>query len=323
MKPDSFLLACRIGRWQWPWALFGTVLTITLVLAIGLVTGPMETKLAALYGAKPSQSVELVPGRIDTFASFLFFAISISLAPALVMAAVHRLEPQTPLGPDGRFDWSHVIRGAAAVLLVMTIDAAVSIYRDQRAFQFVEHAPVHYLWMLAALPLILFQSFSEEYLFKGYFARTWGAVLPLRWPIVFLVCALFTAGHSINEDVAKDLIFNLTFFFLSELVTLIVFFRTESLAGVTGLHWANNVWVMLLMATEPGQSQALSLSVYKDPIWSAGRSRLTDVFSWCEALGIVSAILLLLTWRYSPLRLPSVLRDAPKPHLSEGSPPPT
>jgi len=310
VTPDRFLMSLRIGRWQWPWAILGTAATLALIIAFGLAAEPIETGLAALY-SRESPGTDLIPGRIDTFAGFLLFAISISLPPALVAWAVHGLDPRQLLGPNGHFDWPQLAKAALAMLSVMLLAAAIGLVREPQNYAWLGRGLPHLPWLLIAIPLILYQSFAEEYLFKGYLVRVWGAVLPIRSVIVLVIAALFTSAHAINDDVAQDLVFNLVFFFAAELLTLFVYLRTQSLAAVTGLHWINNVWAMCLVPTEPGQSTALALAAYTDPVLSAGRSRLTDPGSYLEMGSALALLLVLLVWKRSPFYLPPHLPTEP------------
>lgn len=134
--------------------------------------------------------------------------------------------------------------------------------------------------------------------------------------MIVTVAVIFTAGHAINDDVAQDLAFNLLVFFAGEILTLLIYFRTRCLGAVTGLHWINNVWAMCILSTQPGQSNALSLAVYTDPVLSSGGSRLTDPYAYLEVLAGLALLWFLLTWPRSPLVLPAVVDTAPDPALS-------
>lgn len=302
MTPDRFLLLGRVGRWQWPWALLGTIATFALIIAIGLITDPIETWLAGRHGEDAAGS-DLTPDRLDTFASFLLFALSVTLAPALVISLVHGLDPRRLLGPNGRFRWDLCARASLAMLFVAAVGVAIGLVREPQSYQWQAIKPGHLPWLLLALPIIFCQSFAEEYLFKGYLVRVWGAVLPVRSVIVLVVAAVFTSAHAINDDVARDLAFNLLIFFAGELLTLAVYLRTCSLGAVTGLHWINNVWAMCVLATQPGQSGALALAVYTDPVLAAGGSRLTDAYGYLELLAGFALLWVMLTWRRSPFYL--------------------
>lgn len=303
MTPDRFLLSFRHGRWRWPWAALGTALTLALLISIGLITEPIENRLSMRFG-HPTPGIDLLPGRPDTFVSFLFFAISVSLAPALVAAGLHGIDPRRLLGPGGRFDWGQMTKAALALVTVMLLGAAIGLVREPQNYRWLSRDASQLPWLAVAAALILYQSFAEEYLFKGYLLRVWGAVLPIRSLIVLAIAGVFTSAHAINDDVAQDLVFNLIFFFAGELLTLFVYLRTESLGAVTGLHWINNVWAMCIVPTEPGQSTALAIAAYTDPVLSAGASRLTDPKSYLEVGAGLVALLVLLCWKRSPFYLP-------------------
>ncbi len=302
MKPDRVLLLGRIGRWQWPWALLGTVATFALVFVIGFATEPIENWIAGHYG-EATAGADLTPGRLDTFAGFLLFAITVAFAPALAAIAVHGVGPGALLGTNGQFRWDLCARASLALILVMALGLLTGLVREPANHQWQASVPDRLPWIMLALPIIFFQSFAEEYFFKGYLLRLWGAVLPVRWLMVLIIAVIFTGGHAINDDVAQDLVFNLMVFFAGELLTLVIYLRTQCLGAVTGLHWINNVWSMCILANQPGQSPALALAVYTDPIISAGGSRLTDPYSYVEVAAGLALLWVLLTWRQSPLRV--------------------
>lgn len=318
MKPDRFLLSFRTGRWRWPWAILGTALTLSLVIAIGLITEPIENRLAMRFGHS-TPGTDLLPGRPDTFVSFLFFALSVSLAPSLVAAGLHGVDPRRLLGPESRFDWGQMLKASAALVAVMGAGLVIGLFREPQNYAWLSRDTSQLPWLAVAAALILYQSFAEEYLFKGYLFRVWGAVLPIRTLIVVTVAAVFTSAHAINDDVATDLAFNLIFFFAGELVTLLVYLRTESLGAVTGLHWINNVWAMCILPTQPGQSTALAIAAYTDPVLSAGASRLTDPKSYLEVAAGLMFLLVLLCWKKSPFYLPPHRPVEPGP---QGNSPP-
>jgi membrane protease YdiL (CAAX protease family) len=308
MQPDELLLTGRTGRWQLPWAVAGTALTFILIIAFGLVTDPLERLVAAAYGVR-SAGTDLLPDRLDTFFVFITFSMALAAAPLLVVLALHRHGARFLLGSEGRFRWDDMSRAALAMLVVMAAGVLVGLVREPQQYAWLERSMAHAPWLLLLLPVVLLQSFSEEVLFKGYLVRIWGAVLPWRLPVMLGIAGLFTAGHAVNDDVAQDIVFNLLYFLAGELLTLAVFFRTGSLGAVTGLHWINNVWAMGMLATVPGQSTAMALAAYTDPIVSAGQSRLLNPYSYLEIAVGLALLWLLLTWERSPLRVSIRQRD--------------
>jgi membrane protease YdiL (CAAX protease family) len=300
---DRYLLAGRIGAWRWYWALLGTVVSFALAIALMVAFEAIVQRIADRSGSDAATTPELVPGKISTFLDFMVLGVSLTLAGALSLKLIHRQPVAAALASDSRFDWSLFWRAAGAFLTVNLISAGYSALTEPGATRLVMRSLSDVPWIALGLGVILVQSFGEEFIFKGYLARVWGAVLPYRLLIVPLISVLFTALHLGNEDVSRDRTFNAIAFLAAELLTFAVFLRTQGLAAPTGLHWLNNVWSFCIVASVPGQSTALALASYTDPVLAAGGSHLWRWQSYAE-LGVGFALLLLLlTWRRSPFYL--------------------
>jgi hypothetical protein len=148
------------------------------------------------------------------------------------------------------------------------------------------------------------QSLGEEVLFKGYLLRVLGAVLPFRWLVVLPLVVAFTALHIGNTDLKRDPVFSLFYFALGEVIAFAIFLRTQNLAASAGMHWMNNVWSSLLVASAPDQSTTLALVVKTDPTLADGQSGLLDPAAHAGEIAQLALLLALLFWRRSPFYLP-------------------
>ena len=268
-----------------------------------MLAGPIERWLAwRLAGSEPTE-IELLPGRLDTYAGFLLFAAALVLPMVLVLRGLHRQPARHLLGPSRRFEWSLFWRAAGGFLLVLAVMFLVTVLTEPEVVAIVPDVMPRLPWLLLALPVIFCQAFAEDYLFKGYLVRTWGAVVPLPWIVVPAVAAFFTAGHAINDDVVTDLTFNLMAFFAGEVVIMAIYLRSGDLAAATGLHWMNNVWSMCLVATLPGQSSGIAVATYTDPQIAAGGSHIGDPVAYLEVIALYGVLWLLTMHPRSPFCL--------------------
>src|SRR5262249_28495740 len=85
-----------------------------------------------------------------------------------------------------------------------------------------------------------------------------------------------------------------------------------AILALAGLHWANNVFI-LLRPGAPEQVSPLALVVYTDPVYSAGGSYQYDPQAYVGLLIGPVLLLILLFWRRSPFCLPK----APVPALDD------
>lgn len=304
-KGDPALLVGRTGRWRWPWAVVGLALLFVIVLTLFRALVRIEAWIAARYAEPLDPSVHLAAGRLDTFASFVTFSAAMIIGAVVVLRIVHGVGWRAGLGPLQRFDWSLFWKAAAAYTIMNIATTAFDVWRYPDSFRLVEHTWRHAGWLALGVLVILPQAFGEDYLFKGYLLRAWGAIVPYRLVVIPLCAAFFTALHAGNTDVGSDLKFNLIGFIVVELVAFALVVRTGSIAPATGIHWINNVAVMALVATVPGQPANFALVEYTHPLLAAGLSKASDPL---ELIGLGLSVVLLCVmfwWPRSPLYMPA------------------
>jgi membrane protease YdiL (CAAX protease family) len=306
-RTNEFLKSGRIGRWRWPWVLLGAALAIiTIVLLVwGLYW--------CLNKYHPSISLELADG--DTILTnppsiagyVLFIALGFVLVSgaSVAMALVHGHDPRRALGRDKHFLWSDFWRAAGATLVVFTAFHCLHFAYAPQNYRLIPRELDHLGWLLLGVAVILPQSFGEEFFFKGYLTRVCGAVIPVRLAIMFGISLGFALLHATNSDIVVDLYFNMIVFFLFELLSFAVYFRTENLGAVTGMHWMNNVFLLCLIATMPGGDNSLALIQAIDPVTLAGGSRLLRLDAYIELILVASLFWALLMAKASPFYLPN------------------
>lgn len=309
---DPVLAMGRIGRWRWPWALAGLFFTSSLFLALGYAAALVESEAEQVgWGSGVPDSVfPIDPARPLSYFFLVLASLPFLLAPLIALVLVHGQSWRRAFSWRGSFRWDQFAAAAAAFFVVALLGLAVGLVLEPQQYYTPAHAWPFAFWALLALGVVFVQSLGEEVLFRGYFVRVIGAVVPLRLPVTAAILAAFVAGHLSNEDIHQDLAFNILYFVVVEAISYALLFRTQNLGASAGLHWMNNV-MALFSPTVPGQPTALGLVVYIDPIYMEGGTRLFDLLTHAASLLGVALLLVLLLWRRSPL----YIEPAPPPDL--------
>ncbi|HRK17407.1 MAG TPA: CPBP family intramembrane metalloprotease [Hyphomicrobiaceae bacterium] len=336
LRRDAYLLSLRTGRWRWYWALVGTVLVgvgyVTALSGLAKLTGLMQSTAATgdktdnvTSAAGTDEDLRLlVPGDLDTYV----ILIAAFLPLTLVSIGVYRIWHGRRWG-----DWpfrrgragalKDFSRSAIAFLVVVSGGYAMAALLHPDRFAVVDRTAAHIPWLVLGCLVIFVQAFAEEVAFKGYLYRVWGAVFPYRWPLVIALSLAFTALHWDNTDFARDRGMAIVQFMVGSAISYWLYMRTRSLAAPTGLHWANNVFAMLILASAPGEFGVSAYATYTDPVLAAGRSNLTDLEAWTALILGNATFLALVGLRASPLYVPpyeSVDASEPPPPSSQDRP---
>ncbi len=322
---DVALLVGQTGRWKWPWALLGTSLVVFLSAGFYLLLLPIEVRVGAQFGPPLDANIFLAAGRPDTFLNFLNFSAALIGAVLIVLYLVHRQTWRAALGPLQRFDWNLFAKSALALFLVTVVSTGFDYWRAPGSMRLLEHGWNHLPWLLLGTAVIFPQALAEDYVFKGYLLRTWGAIVPVRLVAIPLCAGAFTALHAGNSDIGTDVRFNVAAFLLIELLSFSLVLRTGSIATATGLHWMNNVFAMCLITTVPGQPSNFALIEYAHPLLMAGGSKSSDPIEIASLCMGIAALWGLLSWPRSPLYLPSANypdRQSADPTIAPEQPPP-
>ena len=304
--PDPVLVRGREGRWRLPWAILGTVFAVALLYVLAIPAIQMERLALSRHWLSGAISFEslLDPKQPYTFLDSALSFAPFMLAPMLTLVLVHGVSWRRAFSYGSGFDWRAYWKAALAWLIALCASTALIFLLEPQQFKLQQHGGDYAVWFMAGLVVIFVQSLAEEVLFKGYLLRVWGAVFPLRLPVSAVLIALFVSGHLLNTDLRADLWFNLIYFVLIEVLSFVVFFRTQNLGAAAGMHWSNNVFAFQLLATVPGQPTAMPLAVYNDPIVAAGGSHLLDPQAHAVALVMLALAAALLLHPRSPLYLP-------------------
>jgi membrane protease YdiL (CAAX protease family) len=295
----SLLLSFRTGRWRWYWAILasaaGALLAVLGIIGSAVVTAGWEE-------SAPSDAL-LRPGQAFDYVIVLVVWALLALA-ALVALRVIKGDPvRCAFTATGAFPAADFAKSAAALLLVYGAAGAATYAFTPQDFRWPERAPEFYGWLVLGLAVILVQSAAEEIFFRGFLLRVWGAVIPYPVIVCGLLMALFISIHIPNPDMQRDLYMGLSVFIGGEALAYAALLRTKTLAASMGLHWANNIFAILFLATIPLSDGAAAVFVYNDPVYLAGGTRALDPISHATHLGALVGLVVLLFYKGSPLCL--------------------
>lgn len=227
-------------------ALWRLAAGLVLAAALWFAVAAALLRTAPALGAGPRGVLLLY------LASFAGLALGTALA-----ARLHRRPPASLLGPGGfrpRAFGLGVAAVAAAALVTVAASAGVAPpVRQTTLADWARLLPV-------ALPLVLVQTTAEELLFRGYLTQALAARFrsPLAWALVPSLAfgALHWDGAAHGADawlaVAAATAVGLAFADVTA--------ATGNLSAAIGLHFANNVVALLLVAV-PGPTAALALGL--------------------------------------------------------------
>jgi membrane protease YdiL (CAAX protease family) len=195
----------------------------------------------------------------------LYLASFVGLAAGLALAVrlLHRRAPRTLIGPAG-FSGRGFALGMAviAVVALFSLGPAFAIAPVIRQWGFGAWAA----WLPVALPALLVQTGAEELAFRGYLMQ--GLAARFRSPAAWflLPAALFGALHYSPAEFGRDAWLAALSAGVVGLVLADVTVRTGNLSVAIGLHFANNVVAMLVLALpSPVGALSLYLATVDDP----------------------------------------------------------
>lgn len=253
--------------------LWRTVLGIFLVFAIFLVV-TLSLGLATAFigeyiepGLGNNLMHEVQEGR-TIFATFAMLGLIASMIPSLwlILRFLHKRPLHTLLGPTGRINW-RLWKGAATVILILAaIDATTTYF----SADLVQQMPlIKWLsWLAPALFVLFLQTTAEEMVFRGYLQQQLAARFQSRWIWWVLPSAIFGIAHFNPAQFGANAWVVVAITTLMGLILADVTARFGSLSPAMGLHFANNLVVMLFMNT-PGQLSGMSLYLYSIDMKSA------------------------------------------------------
>ena len=250
-----------------------TILGFALIFGFFLLVAAILGVTSALLGEfiEPGLGVGLMnqieEGR-TIFATFASLALIATMIPGLwlVLRFLHKRKLRTLLGPTGKINW-RLWRGAAAIILIL---AAIDVTTTFFSTDVIQQMPlIKWLTFLApALVLLFLQTTAEELIFRGYLQQQLAARFKSRWMWWVLPSAIFGLAHLNPTLFGANAWIVVAITTLTGLILADVTARFGSLSPAMGLHFANNLVVMLFM-NSPGQLSGMSFYLYNADMKSA------------------------------------------------------
>ena len=184
----------------------------------------------------------------------------------LTLKILHKRPLHTLLGPTGTVNW-RLWRGAATIILILAaIDATTTVLTTE----LLQQMPlIKWLtWLAPALVLLFLQTTAEEMVFRGYLQQQLAARFKSRWAWWVLPSVIFGLAHYNPALFGGNAWLIVAVTTLMGLILADVTARFGSLSAAMGLHFANNLVVMLFM-NSPGQLSGMSFYLYSVDMQSA------------------------------------------------------
>ena len=240
----------------------GIILVFAIFLGITLGLGLAAAFLGEYIEPGLGQSIMYqIEGGRTIFATFTMLGLIATMIPALwlVLRVLHKRPLRTLLGPSGRINW-RLWKSAAAIILVLAAIDAIATYVST---DLVQQMPlIKWLsWLAPALLLLFLQTTAEEMVFRGYLQQQLAARFKSRWIWWVLPSAIFGIAHFNPGQFGANAWIVVAITTLMGLILADVTARFGSLSPAMGLHFANNLVVMLFMNT-PGQLSGMSFYLY-------------------------------------------------------------
>ncbi|WP_456386112.1 CPBP family intramembrane glutamic endopeptidase [Profundibacter sp.] len=229
-----------------------------------------------------ANAVMTTQGAVPTLI-MLFTFVGMALGPIIAAPACHMRGPGTLFGP-----LATTIRGFMTALiiagLIYTVFGAITFYLEPPLPNLPLGEWLRYLPF--ALPLILIQTSAEELIFRGYLQQQLAARFKSRIFWMLLPSLLFAALHW-DPAMGSNKWLVITVTFVMALIAADLTEKTGSLGAAMGLHFANNIFALLLISV---QDTINGLALFVTPFDKSDTAQLP------LALGI-DLILLLVVWR--------------------------
>ncbi|HEY2837386.1 MAG TPA: CPBP family intramembrane glutamic endopeptidase [Rhizomicrobium sp.] len=225
---DLFLSYAERGRTRW-WRYLLTIVAGLLVAILALALISMG--LAALH-LLPRDLAQQIQSPSDPWTFFAAIAVVFAAMGGGLAVAAALIQRKGPGDIIGAWRWRLFLYGLLVWLLVQAILAALDFALAPSGFSFSGQAtPALALWTFGA---ILVQTFTEEFIFRGFVTQ--GIALVLRRPLAAACVSGLVFGAMHIPNGWPQAINALWFGMVSAFIAI----RTGGIALTSGIHLANN-----------------------------------------------------------------------------------
>lgn len=258
---DAFVEPARERNEIWRTILGFVLIAVIFVLFVALIAATTVFICEATrIGSGFRLIFELEQGE-SLFATLTLLGAIGLLIPALwlVLRFLHKRPLSSVLGPNNKINWRYWGIGVAVVCAsgVLQLLFSFNTMELEQQMPFQEWL----IWLPLAVFLLFCQTTAEEVVFRGYLQQQLAARFQSRLIWMVLPSVVFGFLHW-NPDM-----FGANTYFVIAVTTLVGFIaadvtaRLGSLSPALGLHFANNLFVMLFINTK-GQLSGASLFLH-------------------------------------------------------------
>jgi len=228
MGVDLYLSYAERGRTQW----WRYLLSIVAGLLLAILALALLSVVLSLLHLMPPDLAQQMQSPSDPWIFFGAVAIIFAMLCGGLAAAARLIQSKRPGDIIGAWRWDLFGWGLAIWLVVQAVLAMIDFALAPAGFSFTGGAPpLLALWTFVA---ILIQTFTEEFIFRGF--ATQAILLAVRRPLPAACVSglLFGAMHIPN---GWPQAINATWF---GVICALIAIRTGGIALTSGLHLANN-----------------------------------------------------------------------------------
>ncbi|MHA1127430.1 MAG: lysostaphin resistance A-like protein [Alphaproteobacteria bacterium] len=178
----------------------------------------------------------------------------------LVMRFLHKRPLRSLISPSLAINWSQWRTGAFIVLTIGSISAAITFATTD----VTQQMPIGtwLLWTIPTLILLFLQTTAEELFFRGYLLQQLATHFKSRWIWWVLPALIFGSLHYNPTIFGDNAWYVVASTVLMGLILADITTRFGSLSAAMGLHFANNLVVMIFL-NSAGQLSGISLFLYE------------------------------------------------------------
>ncbi len=258
------------AAWRYVSAVFlvfagGTALA--LLAGVALYLSGHET--AVLNLANPDLDMlatRPIAERLIGFAFLLWGVIAYLPVARFVLPWLHRRPWRTFLTAALRFRFGRAVKSCAIMIMLGGLGVAFQLAFAPESVRV--QAPDIEMALVAALGIVLlpWQVLTEELIFRGYLTQLTGRLTASTGLRIIVPAILFTLAHASNPETMHDPAWAIADYALAALYLGILAWRGNGLEDAVGLHFAINLFVLVVASPSVSvfQTKALVTDINSD-----------------------------------------------------------
>lgn len=259
---DAYVEPARERSELWRTLLgFALIAALFLLVVAGLAAAVVFAGESIQLGMGYRLAFELNAGT-TIFATLSMIGVLGLTIPSLwlVLRYLHKRPLGSVISPSGRINWRMWRIAAGVVMAIASLDMVMTFFGEDvtRQMEISTWLP----WAALALVLVFLQTAAEELVFRGYLQQQLAARFQSRWVWMVLPSVLFGALHWNTTTYGDNAYLVIAIATLIGLIAADMTARLGNLSAALGMHFANNVFVMILLNVK-GQLSGVSLYLHE------------------------------------------------------------